>query len=191
MQINTDKCKVLSLSRKNNSIVNYDYYFDDPSKGIIKLAREVCMKDLGILIDSELSFVNHIYDKINVARKMLGVIRRNFIDLDIDSFLLLYKSFVRSHLEFANSVWCPYRIGVIQDLEKVQKQATKLARGCKSLSYKERLVKLKLPTLKLRRARGDLIEVFKILHNIYDSAVVPVLDRNFDSRTRGQSTSFL
>jgi len=29
------------------------------------------------------------------------------------------------------------------------------------LSYKERLLKLKLPTLKYRRMRGDMIEVFK------------------------------
>jgi len=27
---------------------------------------------------------------------------------------------------------------------------------------------LKLPTLKYRRLRGDMIEVFKITHNIYD-----------------------
>jgi len=30
----------------------------------------------------------------------------------------------------------------------------------------------KLPTLKYRRLRGDMIEVFKITHNIYDPEVI-------------------
>jgi len=34
---------------------------------------------------------------------------------------------------------------------------------------------LKLPTLKYRRLRGDVIEVFKITHNIYDPEVSPEL----------------
>ena len=34
----------------------------------------------------------------------------------------------------------------------------------KALSYKERLMKLNLPTLTNRHVRGDMIEVYKILY---------------------------
>ena len=40
-----------------------------------------------------------------------------------------------------------------------------------NLSYKERLQKLELPTLVYCRLRGDMIEVYKILHGIYDMKV--------------------
>jgi len=39
-------------------------------------------------------------------------------------YLLVYKSMVRPHLEYANSVWCPHKLGDIKEIEKVQKIAT-------------------------------------------------------------------
>ena len=73
-----------------------------PGHGFVSLEHESCVKDLGVWMDSDLSFDDHIYDKINVANKMLGIIRRNFVDLDKHCFLLLYKGMVRSHLEYAD-----------------------------------------------------------------------------------------
>ena len=51
---------------------------------------------------------------------MLGLIKRNLIYLTEKAFVALYKSLVRSHLGYANSVWNPHRQGLIKDLEKVQ-----------------------------------------------------------------------
>jgi len=73
------------------------------------------------------------------------------------------------------------------DIQNVQKRATKLFHACKKLSYKDRLSLLQLPTLKYRRFRGDMIEVFKILNGFYDANVVPPIVRNYDSRSRGNS----
>ena len=55
------------------------------------------------------------------------------------------------------------------------------------LTYEDRLALLQLPTLKYRRFRGDMIEVFKILHGFYEAKIVPPLERNLDTRTRGNS----
>ena len=46
---------------------------------------------------------------------------------------------------------------------------------------------LGIPTLKYRRCRGDMIETFKILHGIYDTAVAPVLPICQEFVTRGHS----
>jgi len=113
------------------------------------------MKDLGVVFDSQLSFVSHCKEKINRAYSMLGLIKRNFIHSTEDAFVTLYKSLVRCHLEYANSVWNAHRQSSIKDLENFQMRATKLVLTVKHLTYKERLLQLKLPTLKYRRTKGD------------------------------------
>ena len=52
------------------------------------------------------------------------------------------------------------------------------------LPYKECLLQLNLPTLKSRRLRGDMIEVYKTTHDMYDRSVALELPRNVSS-TRG------
>ena len=74
--------------------------------------------------------------------------------------------------------WSPYKKGDIEAIEKIQKRATKLVISIRKLPYKERLQHLNLYTLKYRRLREDMIEVFNILHHMYDSSVAPELIRN-------------
>jgi len=107
---------------------------------------------------------------------------------------MLYKALVRPDVEYANSVWSSYKKGDIEAIEKVQKRAAKLVVSLKKLPYKECLLQLNLHTLKYRRLRGDMIEVYKIIHNIYDRSVALQLTRSISS-TRGnkyilQSHSF-
>ena len=59
-------------------------------------------------------------------------------------------------------MWSPYKQYLIEEVEKVQKRATKLVHECKHLPYADRLKYLKLPTLKYRQHRGDMKEIKKI-----------------------------
>ena len=81
-----------------------------------------------------------------------------------DIFMKTYPSLVRSHLEYAVQAWSPRLKKDIDQLEKVQRRATKLVPECRTLEYEGRLRFLGLTTLEERRIRGDLIEVFKIMH---------------------------
>jgi len=49
----------------------------------------------------------------------------------------------------------------------------------------ERLKILKLPTLKYRRLRADMIEVFKLVHNYYDRQAAIKMNFNTSSTIRG------
>jgi len=80
-------------------------------------------------------FHKHIDDKINEAYSFLGVIKINFIYLDKDAFITLYKALIRSHLEYAVQFWSPYNVAYITKIEKVQMQATILITCIKHLTY--------------------------------------------------------
>ena len=95
--------------------------------------------------------------------KVLGIIHRQFKDLDKEYFIILYKSFVRPHLEFAIQAWSPCFEKDIECLEKVQRRSTIFVKGFKLLDFDARLHKLGLTTFYGRRLRGDLIKTYKII----------------------------
>jgi hypothetical protein len=107
----------------------------------------------------------------------------------------MYKTLVRTHLDYASSVWFPYRKIHIELLEGVQRRATKQIPGMKNLNYEERLRKLKLPTLKYRRTRGDIIETYKIINEKYDpeaSNIIKLRDEHIEREaSRGNPKKIL
>jgi hypothetical protein len=140
-----------------------------------QLIRETQISDLGVTVDERLGFREHIQSKINKAYSMIGLLKRNFKQVSVEGFIMLYKGLVRSHLDYCNSVWAPHRKEDIEGLEKVQRRATKAIPGMKGLKYEDRLRRCNLPTLKYRRHRGDMIEVYKILTGKYDKVAAPQL----------------
>ena len=146
-------------------------------------------KDLGVIFDDKLSFSIHITEQVNKANRIMGAIRRSFTDLNSDNFRNLFTTMICPHLEYAAVVWSPHMKKDIQLIENVQRRATKLPK-ISNLPYSERLRQLDLPTLRYRRIRGDMIEVFKIL-KYYDSDPNQILQRHTSSATRGHSLKLL
>ena len=54
----------------------------------------------------------------------------------------------------------------IRLIEGVQRRFTRMIPELKSLTYEARLKRLNLTTLEIRRIRGDLIEVYRILNGL-------------------------
>ena len=162
LKFHPDKCHVLTLGNFENIRYTSRYMICD--KEMEHVSSE---KDLGIIIDENLNFEEHISNKVRIANAIVGQIRSSFTFLDGTTFKRLYTTFVRPHLEYAQTVWSPYLQKHINMLENVQDRATKLVDGIGVLEYAERLRKLELPSLKYRRKRGDMIEIFKHF-NSYD-----------------------
>ena len=73
----------------NTDIDLFTYKLKDSDKGMEFTKSE---KDIGVVIDSKLSFENHINEKVNKANSIMGVIRRTFEFLDIKTFKILYTA---------------------------------------------------------------------------------------------------
>ena len=116
----------------------------------------------------------------------MGIIRRTFDHLDSSIFKQLFITLVRSNLEYGQAIWSPYQKGHIRKIESVQRAATRKINGFKELSYPERLKKLSLPSLRFRRMRGDAIETYKLIHEIYDPDISLKFTRS-NQATRGHN----
>jgi len=55
----------------------------------------------------------------------MGLIRRTYTYLEEQSFKYLLQAQVRPHLEYAASVWSPYKSGEIEQIENVQRRSMK------------------------------------------------------------------
>ena len=166
MEFNRKKCHVLSLGKFENTKHTHRYQL-----GGDEIEHVFMEKDLGITIDSELTYEEHIANKVRVANGIVGLMRRSFSYLDPMSFKKLFCAFVRPHLEYGQSVWAPHLQKNINAIEKVQIRATKLVDGLKNLEYEERLRRCDLTTLRFRRMRGDMIEMWKHF-NVYDRDIL-------------------
>ena len=120
-------------------------------------------KDLGMLIDKDLKFHRQTASAVKKANSALGIVKKTFANLDDKNFPLLYKSLVRPHLEYGNVIWGPFYKGDEEQVERVQRRATKAVAGLNKQPYGDRLRQLNLPSLQHRRRRGDMIMTYKIL----------------------------
>ena len=165
LKFNIKKCKIVSFGPEK---FHADYQMMDDDGTIHQLAREDSEKDLGVLFTNNLNFEKHINNTVNKANTIIGLIKRNFTYMDKSLFLTLYKSLVRSHLDYGNLIYYPNTKKCKQLLENAQRRATRLVPELRGLAYTERLRELNLPSLDFRRKRFDMIQVFKIIHKIDD-----------------------
>ena len=120
-------------------------------------------KDLGVLMDSELKFHKQTAAVVKNANSKLGLIRKSFASLDEENLPLLFKSLVRSKLEYGNLIWGPFFKEDAKAVERVQRRATRMVPTLRQLEYADRLQQLNLPSMHHRRRRGDMIFAYKIM----------------------------
>ena len=94
-------------------------------------------KDLGVVVSSSLKTSAHTDAACFSAKRMLGVIRRSFCNLNQEAFRVLYASFIRSRLEYAGVVTFPCTVGEMDTIERVQRAATRLVDGTAGMDYED------------------------------------------------------
>lgn len=165
----------------------HSYNMKDNSGKTSMLGTTELEKDLGVHVDSKLSFHLHSNAAVGKANRILGVIKRTFVTRDKAIIKRLFTTMVRPILEYGNAPRIHQYAGDIDRIERVQRRATKLCTEIKDLPYEQRLRTLKLPSLYYRRLRGDMIQVYKITSGRDRLDKDKILPPHREARTRGHS----
>jgi len=130
--------------------------------------KSVCEKDQGVFISQDLKWGEQVKSAAAKGNKILGMLKNTFVSRDSELWKKLYTTLVRPHLEYAAQLWSPDLDKDIERLEKVQRRASKIPKGLGNLPYEERLKIWGLTSLKKRRERGDVIQMYKHIYNLED-----------------------
>ncbi len=154
--------KFFHLRYPDTSEINVVY--KTPMNSKIVLKNEV--KDLGVLMQTDLTFTAQISKATQIGRQMIGWILRIFRTRDSFALLLMYKSLVLPHLEYCSVLTSPYLIRDISLLEGVQRNLPAKILQLVGIDYWETLRKLGLFSLERRRERYLIIYTWKIMEKI-------------------------
>ena len=124
-----------------------------------------CVKDLGLLVDYQLNWENHISNLCKQGRRLSGWILSVFFNRDAMVMLTLFNAIVRSRLEYCCQIWNPVKINEINALEQIQRSFTQKIQSVGSCDYWERITKLKIMSLQRRREMSIILYVWKIKYD--------------------------
>jgi hypothetical protein len=172
LRINVGKCKFMSFTRQS-SPHRHVYHING-----IPLEKVESFRDLGVVFTPDLSFNAHIDHIANRANQRMGFIFRTCSPFrDEVPLVLLYKSIVRSLLEYACEVWNPYYNEQVHILERLQNKFLRC------IYYKKHRVfcpfdyptdslrsMFKIRSLKVRRDVRSLVFLYNLLNNRIDSS---------------------
>ena len=183
MAFNVNKCKHVRFLPSRCSSPPPTYFIDQSP-----ILSSEYYKDLGVIINNDLSFSKHYDHIITNAYRTLGVLRRTFHSTPISAKKKLYLSLVRSRLIYGSQIWHPYLLKDISALERVQRRATKYITGDFTSDYKSRLITLNILPLMYFLELSDIM--FFVNSVKYPSSNFNILDFVSFSSAPTRSSTF-
>ena len=168
MSLHKDKFEYISYQHNRHNTLTelpfickqFQYWVSDTTV----LRPTLQLRDLGVTMVSDLPWTYYILDITSKARQKAAWVLSVFHSRSPEIMLTLYKSMVRSLLEYCCTLWSPTKVTDIQEVENVQKIFTTKIAGMSELNYWERLKKLSLFSLQRRRERFIILHMWKILN---------------------------
>ena len=141
---------------------------------------------LGVIFDRKLSFISHIIDLKTRCKKILNVLKifsNPEWGGDTETLLHLYRSLIRSKLDYASPIYGSARPSYLKMLDPVQNQGLRLALGAYRTSPVPSLqAEAYEPPLHLRRKQLSLQYAVKLSSNPQNPAYSSVFE--IDTQTK-------
>ena len=149
------------------------------------------VKYLGVHIDSNLKWNNHITKITAKANRALGLIKRNLKEAPKKTKWIAFTCMVKPILEYASPVWSPYAVGLTNSLEKVQNNAIRWVYWLKKRdSITDCRNDHNISSLSIRRRELDILFLRKIEAGLFDVKLNNYIRFSTAYDTRGKSISW-
>ena len=179
MNLNKDKFELIthSLSPEHPSLELlkelpfYNKFSFYSASEFLNIFPSSDVRDLGVFVDNKLNWRTHYNIIVLKAKQLSGWILNTFYTRSQETMMTLFKSLVRSRLEYCAEVWNPHLLKDINFLEKIQRTFTSRIFGMRSLNYWERLARLNIMSLQRRREKIIIMHVWKIKNGFFPNSV--------------------
>ncbi|KAL8607399.1 hypothetical protein ACOMHN_024424 [Nucella lapillus] len=163
MEFHPDKCSVLTVQRSRKPTPEVAYTLHGQ-----QLEHVSSTKYLGVTIQSDGKWDQHITSIANKANRTLGFLRRNLKIGSRRIKQMAYKVLVRPVLEYSACVWDPHDQNDCESLEKVQRRTARFAlnRHRRTSSVEQMMHELKWTHLEQRRRTARLCMLYKIMNEL-------------------------
>ena len=163
MSFNANRCYILPINKSPNTLQPFFYQLNNT---ILKYVQSYPY--LGVTIQHELKYGEHVTKIVNKASKVLGLCQRNLKHCPQRLRELAYSSLVCSTLDNCASIWDPYLAADKRKLETIQRRAARFVTRDyhRTTSVAGFLSRLEWRTLEERRRRARLTLLFKIKNNL-------------------------
>ena len=157
------------------------YQYTGPDNGEIEVKNN--LKDLGVQLDSDLTFKVHIEKTVAAASKLAGWGLRSFKRRSRVVMKTLWKTLVQPKMDYCSQLWSPGDQDSINKLEAVQRHFSSKVKGLEEMDYWERLQDLKILSQERRRERYKVIFLWKISQGMVGGYNVTISSNERRGRT--------
>ena len=178
LQFNSKKFELLRYGRNLN--LKDNIYTKPGNTDEIEIKNIV--RDLGVQMNDEADFSDHIDKVVTKASQKAGWILRTFACRRTPFMKLMWKSLVQGHIDYASQLYQPLQSGNLTRIEQLQRNFTKRIPQVRELSYWERLKILKMNSQQRRLERYRIIYVWKVLQDLVPNPGI----EGFTSERQGQ-----
>ena len=143
LSLNIKKTQFMVFTNKKRSDPNIEINIDGHS-----IEKTFKIKFLGVIIDSHLTWKNHVNYISSKIAKGIGIIIKARKLLDRETLITLYYSFVYPYLQYCNHVWGNTYPTYLHKLHVLQKRIVRVIAGVKPREHSAPLFKhLKILTI--------------------------------------------
>ena len=162
MKFNRDKFELLRYG-KNQDLKDETIYLS-ADNNIIEEKEE--LRDLGIIMNNNATFDNHVEKVCKTVRQKSGWILRTFICRKPYILKLLWKQLVQPNIDYCSQLYMPVTGNAMNELENLQRHFTNRIPSAKSMNYWTRLSHLQMLSQQRRLERYRVIYTWKVIEGL-------------------------